>query len=49
MPDATGLELVANAVREAVAPDAVLATSYYREQACLEVEPSHLLAHPSAK
>jgi NADH-quinone oxidoreductase subunit C len=39
MPDAPGLELIANAVREKVAPDAVVGTSYFREQACLEVAP----------
>ena len=43
MPDAPGLELVANAVREKISPDAVVATSYYREQACLEVAPEHLI------
>jgi NADH-quinone oxidoreductase subunit C len=44
MPDAPGLELVANAVREKISPDAVIATSYYREQACLEVAPEHVIA-----
>lgn len=44
MPDAPGLEMIANAVRENVAPDAVEATSYYREQACLQVAAPHLLA-----
>jgi NADH-quinone oxidoreductase subunit C len=43
MPDAPGLELVANAIREKVSPEAVLATSYYREQACLEITPDSLL------
>jgi NADH-quinone oxidoreductase subunit C len=43
MPDAPGLELIANAVREKVSQDAVLATSYYREQACLEVAPEQLM------
>lgn len=42
MPDAPGLELIANAVREKVSPDAVVATSYFREQACLEVAPEHV-------
>ena len=39
MPDAPGLELIANAVREKVSPDAVVGTSHFREQACLEVAP----------
>jgi NADH-quinone oxidoreductase subunit C len=43
MPDAPGLELVANEIRSKVSPDAVLATSYYREQACLEIEPDQLI------
>ncbi len=44
MPDAAGLELIAGAVRDNVASDAVVSTSYYREQACLEVAPRHLKA-----
>jgi NADH-quinone oxidoreductase subunit C len=44
MPDAAGLELIANAVRENVAADAVVGTSYHREQACLEVAPEHVKA-----
>lgn len=44
MPDAPGLELIANAVRQEVAPAAVVGTSYFREQACLEVVPEHLLS-----
>jgi NADH-quinone oxidoreductase subunit C len=44
MPDAPGLELIANAIREKIAPDAVIATSYYREQACIEVAPDQLVA-----
>ena len=43
MPDAAGLELIANALREQVAPEAVVATSYHREQACVEITPAHLL------
>ncbi len=39
MPDAPGLELIANAVREQVGEAAVTGTSYFREQACLEVAP----------
>ena len=40
MPDATGLELIAQQVRERVGEDAVVDTSYYREQATLEVKPA---------
>jgi NADH-quinone oxidoreductase subunit C len=39
MPDAPGLELIAQRVREAVGEPAVVGTSYYREQAMLEVAP----------
>ena len=39
MPDATGLELVAQRVRAAVADEAVAHTSFHREQATLEVAP----------
>ncbi len=39
MPDATGLELIAQRVREAVAGDAVTGTLVQREQATLEVAP----------
>jgi NADH-quinone oxidoreductase subunit C len=39
VPDATGLELVAAEVRDAVGDDAVVGTTYYREQAFLEVSP----------
>ena len=39
MPDATGLELIAGDVREAIGEEAVVGTSYYREQATLEVKP----------
>lgn len=42
MPDAPGLELIANELRAKVGADAVLATSYYREQACIEVAPEQL-------
>ena len=38
MPDATGLELIAQEVREAH-DDAVLDTSFFRERAALLVEP----------
>ena len=39
MPDATGLELVAAEVREAVGDDTVVGTHYFRRQATLEVKP----------
>jgi NADH-quinone oxidoreductase subunit C len=39
LPDATGLELVAQRVREAVSEDAVAGTAYHRELATLEVAP----------
>ena len=39
MPDATGLELIAAAVRERLGDDAVAGTHYFREQATLEVVP----------
>ena len=39
MPDATGLELIAQAVRAGVGDRAVVGTFYYREQATLEVAP----------
>jgi NADH-quinone oxidoreductase subunit C len=42
VPDATGLELIAQRVREAVAEDAVIATDYSRRQATLEVKPEHV-------
>ena len=39
MPDATGLELIAQRVREATGDDAVTDTTFFREQATLEVAP----------
>ena len=48
MPDATGLELIAQRVRDTFGEEAVAGTSYYREQATLEVSPAHVhdvLAH----
>ena len=39
MPDATGLELVAQAVRDRLGDDAVAGTAYYREEAMLQVSP----------
>jgi NADH-quinone oxidoreductase subunit C len=40
LPDATGLELIAQRVRERVADEAVTGTTYAREQATLEVAPA---------
>ncbi|MET0207274.1 MAG: NADH-quinone oxidoreductase subunit C [Thermoleophilaceae bacterium] len=42
MPDATGLELIAQQVRENVADEAVTGTVYAREQATLEVAPKRV-------
>jgi NADH-quinone oxidoreductase subunit C len=39
LPDATGLELIAAEVRDRLGNDAVVGTSYFREQATLEVVP----------
>ncbi|MBK5229620.1 MAG: NADH-quinone oxidoreductase subunit C [Thermoleophilia bacterium] len=43
MPDAAGLELIARALREHVGDDAVVGTSYHREQACVQVDPARLV------
>jgi NADH-quinone oxidoreductase subunit C len=40
VPDATGLELVAGEVRDALGEDTVVGTQYYRGQATLEVRPA---------
>jgi NADH-quinone oxidoreductase subunit C len=40
LPDATGLELIAADVREKVGDEAVVGTTYYRDQATLEVAPA---------
>jgi NADH-quinone oxidoreductase subunit C len=40
VPDATGLELIAQRVRDKFGEEAVVGTSYYREQASLEVAPA---------
>ncbi|HZG49722.1 MAG TPA: NADH-quinone oxidoreductase subunit C [Thermoleophilaceae bacterium] len=48
MPDATGLELIAQRVREAVGEEAVTGTSFHREQATVQVAPERVhdvLAH----
>jgi NADH-quinone oxidoreductase subunit C len=42
VPDATGLELVAAEVREALGDEAVVGTTYYREKATLEVQPARV-------
>jgi NADH-quinone oxidoreductase subunit C len=42
LPDATGLELIAQAVRAGVGDEAVVGTSYSREQATLEVAPERV-------
>jgi NADH-quinone oxidoreductase subunit C len=39
LPDATGLELIAQRVRSSLGDETVLGTTYYREQATLEVAP----------
>ena len=40
MPDATGLELIAQSVRERLGQESVVGTHYYRESATLEVAPA---------
>ena len=40
MPDATGLELVAAEVRDALGEEVVVGTHYYRDEATLEVRPA---------
>ncbi len=42
MPDATGLELIAQAVRAGHGEDAVVGSTYFREQATLEVRPERV-------
>jgi NADH-quinone oxidoreductase subunit C len=42
LPDATGLELIAQDVRERLGDEAVTGTTYYREQATLEVAPERV-------
>ncbi|HKG01628.1 MAG TPA: NADH-quinone oxidoreductase subunit C [Conexibacter sp.] len=42
MPDATGLELIAQDLRAAGNDDGVLGTSYFREEATVEVAPAFL-------
>jgi NADH-quinone oxidoreductase subunit C len=52
VPDATGLELIAQELREAEGSDVVTDTLFFREHATLSVEPAHIrsvLAHLRAK
>ena len=42
MPDATGLELLAGELREAHGDDTVVATTYFREKASLQVAPARV-------
>ena len=43
MPDATGLELIAQELREAE-PDAVLETTFFRDKGRIAVAPTSILA-----
>jgi NADH-quinone oxidoreductase subunit C len=43
MPDATGLELIAQRVRDELGDEAVSGTTYHRERATLEVAPDRVL------
>jgi NADH-quinone oxidoreductase subunit C len=48
VPDATGLELIAQELRESEGDDAVLDTVFFRGRGTLEIEPAHVgavLAH----
>jgi NADH-quinone oxidoreductase subunit C len=42
VPDATGLELLAGALRDAHGEDIVVGTTYFRDQATLEVAPARV-------
>ena len=42
MPDATGRELIAQEVRDKLGDEAVVGTSFYREQATLQVAPERV-------
>jgi NADH-quinone oxidoreductase subunit C len=44
VPDATGLELLANDLREGVSEDAIASTLHFRGRATLEVQPTHIRA-----
>lgn len=44
MPDAAGVELIAQELRDRVSASAVVATSYYRQQASIEVRPEWVRA-----
>ena len=42
MPDATGLELIAQELRESEGDDTVLGTVFFRGRGTLEIEPAHV-------
>ena len=42
MPDATGLELIAQSVRDRLGESAVVGTGFHRDEATLEVAPEHV-------
>jgi NADH-quinone oxidoreductase subunit C len=42
VPDATGLELIAGELRDALGEDAVVGTVHFRDKAFLEVAPAHV-------
>jgi NADH-quinone oxidoreductase subunit C len=42
VPDATGLELIAQDLRGAHGDDAVLGTLFFREKAALDIDPAHV-------
>jgi NADH-quinone oxidoreductase subunit C len=42
MPDATGLELIAQELRQARGDDAVVGTTFFREKATVEIAPAHV-------
>jgi NADH-quinone oxidoreductase subunit C len=44
VPDATGLELIAQQLREQIDPDSILDTNFYRERATLIANPTHIKA-----
>jgi NADH-quinone oxidoreductase subunit C len=44
VPDATGLELLARELREALGESAVRDTVYFRERASVEIDPAHVRA-----
>jgi NADH-quinone oxidoreductase subunit C len=44
MPDATGLELLAHELREALGDEAVRETTFFRERATVEIDPARIRA-----